>query len=96
MPLKRMWHNYLQRHRHPLNRGLHIVGVPVTFLGTPYALLVHNWWLAAGCFFGGYLLQFLGHRIEQNDPGEVILLKKLLNLPFTEFGPLGKESKFDG
>ena len=93
--LERFWKNYIQRHRHPANRGLHLVGVPLTFVGTPYAAIAHNYWLAAFCFFGGYLLQFLGHGIEQNDAGEVILVKKWLNQPFTEFGPERKASKFD-
>ncbi|MEX0725163.1 MAG: DUF962 domain-containing protein [Planctomycetaceae bacterium] len=95
MPFQRFWKNYLQRHMHPVNRGLHLVGVPLTFVGTPCALIAQNYGLAAACFVGGYLLQFLGHGIEQNDAGEVILVKKWLNQPYTEFGPAGKESKFN-
>ncbi|MFN0198416.1 MAG: Mpo1-like protein [Planctomycetaceae bacterium] len=91
MRLRRFVDNYIQRHLHPLNQLLHLVGVPLVFVGSPYCLL-YGWWMAAVfCFFTGYLLQFLGHRIEQNDPGEVILFKKMMHQPFIEFGPLRKE-----
>lgn len=94
--LNRFWRNYLQRHMHPVNRGLHVVGVPLTFVGTPLCLLLPNYGFAVGCFVGGYVLQFAGHAIEKNDAGEVILIKKWLKQPYTEFGPAGNESKFDG
>ncbi len=91
MLLKKILDNYAERHLHPLNRMLHLVGVPLTFFGSVYCLMF-AWWMGAFiCFSTGYLLQFLGHRIERNDPGEVILFKKLIHQPFTEFGPLRKE-----
>ena len=49
--------------------------------------VVHEWLWAAVCFVGGYLLQFIGHAVEGNDAGEVILVKKLLGLHYVEFGP---------
>lgn len=85
--LGRILRNYVQRHRNRANQFLHVVGVPVTFVGSA-VLLIRQEWLWAGCFFvGGYVLQFIGHAIEGNDAGEVVLIKKLLGRPYVEFGP---------
>jgi hypothetical protein len=46
------------------------------------------WWQAAACFVGGYALQFIGHAVEGNDAGEVVLVKRWLGKPCKEFGPL--------
>jgi hypothetical protein len=40
------------------------------------------WWRPALLLAGGYLLQWIGHRIEGNDVGEVILIKKWLGRPY--------------
>jgi hypothetical protein len=43
-------------------------------------LLLHGRWRrAAGLFGSGYTLQFLGHLIEGNPPGEVVALKRRLS-----------------
>jgi len=84
--------NYLPRHRNRVNQMLHLFGVPLTFIGTPIAILNASTplWPCA-CFFGGYLLQFVGHAVEGNDAGEVVFLKKRLGMVYTEYGP-GKAS----
>ena len=85
--IRRVLANYAARHRHPANIALHAVGLPVTF-AVPVVLLALGrpaW--AAGAFLIGYALQFLGHAVEGNDPGEVVLVKKLLGRPYREFGP---------
>lgn len=89
--LKRFVTNYIARHTNPVNRLLHLAGVPLTFV-VPTVLLVEQvrWWWPLAAFVGGYLLQFLGHAIEGNDAGEVVLLKKLLGRPYREFAP-GRE-----
>lgn len=51
------------------------------------ALLLESWWWAAGLLVGGYALQFLGHAVEGNDPGEVIVVKRLLGLPYVAISP---------
>ena len=79
--------NYLERHQHPASQCLHLAGVPLTFIASVACLTQNEWWLAGACFFGGYALQFLGHAIEGNDAGEVVLVKKLLGWPYREFGP---------
>lgn len=80
--------NYIERHQNRANQLLHLVGVPVTF-GLPlYWLLAQgDWQRALGSFIGGYLLQFIGHGIEGNDAGELILIKRLLGRSYCEFGP---------
>ena len=86
--IKSFLKNYLPRHRNRVNQGLHLIGVPLTFIGTPWTVLAG----AAACwpclcFFGGYLLQFAGHAVEGNDAGEVVFLKKILGMTYTEYGP---------
>lgn len=91
--LRRFMKNYLERHRHPANQVLHLIGVPLTFAVSVVFLVQHDWVWAVGCFVGGYVLQFVGHAVEGNDPGEVVLVKKWLGRPYVEFGRLSKESK---
>ena len=88
--MRRFLKNYAERHLHPGNRCLHLIGLPVTFVLPVYFLLRHehypaSWALIA--FVAGYALQFLGHAIEGNDAGELILIKKWLGHPYVEFGP---------
>ena len=86
--IKAFLKNYLPRHRNRVNQLLHLMGVPITFIGTPLAVLAEmSTWSAAACFFGGYLLQFVGHAVEGNDAGEVVFLKKRLGMAYTEYGP---------
>lgn len=93
--LGRFVNNYIQRHQNRANQLLHLVGVPVTFVVSAVFGFQHSWWAAAGCFVAGYGLQFLGHAIEGNDAGEVVLIKKMLGKPYVEFAPQSKESKCD-
>lgn len=79
--------NYIQRHQHPANQVLHVIGVPLTFIVSLVWLIQGAGWWALGAFVGGYLLQFLGHAIEGNDAGETILVKRALGLPYIEIVP---------
>jgi len=83
--IRRFLINYGDRHRHPWNRWLHVVGLPITFV-LPVILLVQgsSWWWALVAFLGGYALQFAGHAIEGNDAGEAILVKKALRMPYID------------
>lgn len=84
--LRKFLANYLPRHRHPINRALHAVGVPLSFLVAPILLVLgYPWWLHSGCFVMGYLLQFAGHAVEGNDAGEIVFAKKMLGLSYTEY-----------
>lgn len=85
--------NWYLRHRHPANRALHAVGIPLLAAGLILGLvqlLVWRWdlwWRPVGLIALSYLLQWIGHRIEGNDLGEVVAVKKLLGLPYTAIAP---------
>lgn len=86
--IKAFLKNYLPRHRNRFNQALHLVGVPLTFVGTPWTLAAGvAWYWPVACFAVGYALQFAGHAVEGNDAGEIVFIKKKLGLPYTEYGP---------
>ena len=86
-------HNWLERHQHPVSRVLHAIGIPLTVLAIPVALVQLRddrwdlWWRPVVLLAAGYVLQWIGHRIEGNDMGEYILLKKLLGRPYVAVSP---------
>ena len=84
--MKRFLSNYIERHQHPVNQLLHLIGVPVTFGLSVHYLINQQSAEALYAFVGGYVLQFVGHAIEGNDAGELILIKKMLGKPYQEFG----------
>ncbi|MEX0719002.1 MAG: DUF962 domain-containing protein [Planctomycetaceae bacterium] len=88
--LRRFVVNYIARHQSRANQALHLVGVPLTFVVSFVFLVLGEWRWAAACFVAGYALQFLGHAIEGNDAGEVVLVKRWLGRPYREFAP-GRE-----
>jgi hypothetical protein len=88
--LRRGWTNWLERHQHPFNRGIHLLGIPLSLLVAPILLLAlpwNTWYWAALAFVGGYVLQWLGHAVEGNDLGEWAALKRLLGLPYIAVAP---------
>ncbi|MFN8708872.1 MAG: Mpo1-like protein, partial [Planctomyces sp.] len=55
--IRRFLKNYLPRHRNRWNQFLHLLGVPATFVGTPWCLIAEKpWYWAAAFFAGGYFL----------------------------------------
>jgi len=84
--MKQMIARWLQRHQHPFSLTLHMVGIPLTVVGIVLACF-QLWWWALGLFVGGYALQFVGHGIEGNDAGELILVKKVLGKPYVAVVP---------
>ena len=58
--------NYRSRHRHPLNRLSHSIGIPMIVLSVP--LFFVNWRWALALFVAGWVFQFIGHAIEGNQP----------------------------
>ncbi|HEY9785525.1 MAG TPA: Mpo1-like protein [Candidatus Obscuribacterales bacterium] len=77
MNVKEFVIDYCDRHKHPLNACLHIVGVPAAFAGF-YFLFAGKFLLALELIVGGYFLQYLGHRAQGNEVGEVTLIKHVL------------------
>ena len=85
--------NWLERHQNRASFWLHMVGIPLTIAAIVLAgvqLAAERWdlwWRPALLFLLGYLLQWIGHLIEGNDMGEVILIKKLLGRPYVAVSP---------
>jgi uncharacterized membrane protein YGL010W len=57
---------YKTKHRHPLNRLTHSFGIPMIVLALPVVFFSWRWALAL--FVVGWILQFVGHAIEGNQP----------------------------
>jgi hypothetical protein len=68
--------DYAQRHRHPVNAVLHAVGVPMTGVGVWQALAGRPL-VGAALLGAGFLLQYLGHAVQGNEMGEVMLARRL-------------------
>ncbi len=73
----RLLRGWLERHQHPFSFYLHMIGIPMTLLALPL-FVRHQWRRALGLFGSGYALQFLGHVVEGNPPGEVLALQRRL------------------
>jgi hypothetical protein len=94
MPGMPAWlERWLERHQHPVSRVLHAIGVPLLALAAAvlvWLLVNRRWdlWYAPPALCGvSYLLQWIGHRIEGNDLGEVILIKRWLGRPYVAVSP---------
>ncbi len=70
--------NWMNRHRNPANFWIHMVGIPASFVAAPVLLIFQQWALAGVFFVGGYVLQFIGHRVEGNRSGEEMLVRRLM------------------
>jgi uncharacterized membrane protein YGL010W len=58
--------NYKAKHQHPVNKLTHTIGIPMIVLSLP--LFLFNWRWALGLFVVGWILQFVGHAVEGNQP----------------------------
>jgi hypothetical protein len=85
-PVRKILRNWRQRHRHPFNFWIHLVGIPVAVAGAGL-LIMQQWYWGAGALVVGYLLQFLGHRVEGNDVGEWAAIKRLCGRPYVSISP---------
>src|SRR6476659_6107638 len=85
-PLRRFLRNWLERHQHPFNFAIHLLGIPLAFAGIVLFFYV-PWPWALAAFVGGYVLQWIGHRVEGNDMGEWAGVKRLLGLPYVAIAP---------
>ena len=57
---------YKSKHRHPLNRLAHSIGIPLIVISLPLFFFNRRWALVL--FIIGWVLQFVGHFIEGNQP----------------------------
>jgi uncharacterized membrane protein YGL010W len=58
---------YDHEHSSAWNKVFHAIGIPMIFVGIVLLILL-KWMRGAGFFVGGWILLFLGHRIEGNKP----------------------------
>ena len=57
---------YKSKHRHPLNKLSHSIGIPLIVVSLPLSFFSWRWALVL--FVVGWVFQFLGHAIEGNQP----------------------------
>jgi len=77
-PITAFVEDYLSRHRNNIDKLLHIIGVPLVFLGI-FQICTSKLTIGFLNLFLGYLLQWIGHAIfEKNEVGEWILIKKIV------------------
>ncbi len=58
--------DYKAKHQHPLNKLTHNIGIPMIVVSLPLFFFYWRWALAL--FIVGWILQFVGHLIEGNQP----------------------------
>jgi predicted membrane channel-forming protein YqfA (hemolysin III family) len=93
--LRKVLRNWRERHRHPFNFAIHLLGIPLALFGVllfivlPWSL----WYWGVGAFVLGYLLQYIGHKVEGNDVGEWAGIKRMLGLPYVAISPRWETDK---
>lgn len=86
MSFKEFLIDYFQRHAHPVNAVLHLIGVPMVFWGL-YLLFSGLWENGLSLIVLGYFFQYLGHRAQGNEVGEVTLIKKIWRIVLNQGKP---------
>src|SRR5947199_2004664 len=93
--LRRALSNWRERHRHPFNFAIHLVGIPMAMLGVALLFFL-PWYWGLTAFVLGYALQFVGHAVEGNDLGEWAGIKRLLGLPYVGIAPRWQQTERQG
>jgi len=85
--------HWLARHQHPASQILHALGIPML----PVAIYVSItqlvdgawslWWRPVLLVVVSYILQGIGHYIEGNDMGELIVIKKMRGKSYIAISP---------
>jgi hypothetical protein len=84
---------WFERHQHPVSLVLHVIGIPLTVGAVAVAVWQlaewrwDLWYRPVVLLVAGYVLQWIGHVIEGNDMGEVILVKRWLGRPYVVVSP---------
>ena len=68
--------DYRKRHHYWPNAVLHALGIPLT-LAAIYLAWRGRWFLAATALMGGYALQWVGHRLQGSEVGELALIRRI-------------------
>ncbi len=83
---RRVIRNWRERHQHPFNFAIHMLGIPLTVVGV-VLLFVLPWYWGVGAFVLGYVCQYIGHQVEGNDVGEWAAIKRMFGLPCVAVAP---------
>jgi hypothetical protein len=66
---REFWPRYLDEHRRPATRALHLTGSCLGLFLLAGAVAAGNWWLAAAALVCGYAFAWIGHAaVERNRP----------------------------
>ena len=65
-PIDAYIREYKRDHQNPVNKGLHMVGIPTILLSLPALVVAPK--IGAAMFVGGWALQFIGHAFEGKKP----------------------------
>jgi hypothetical protein len=65
-----MYSFYDEKHRHPVNRALHMIAIPVGF--SSLIVVWFHWLLAIALVVAAFALAWIGHWIEGNMPAFLI------------------------
>jgi hypothetical protein len=84
--LRKALRNWRERHQHPFNFAIHLLGIPLAVSGL-FLLLVLPWYWGVSAFILGYVLQFAGHAVEGNDVGEWAAIKRMFGLRYVGIAP---------
>jgi uncharacterized membrane protein YGL010W len=85
--LRKRLRSWRDRHQHPFNLGIHLIGIPLAVAGVVLLFTPLSWYWGVAAIVAGYLLQYIGHQVEGNDVGEWALVKRLLGLPYVAVSP---------
>jgi MFS superfamily sulfate permease-like transporter len=83
----------MSRHQHRGSQVLHAIGIPLAIAAVVLAIVQlinwqwSLWYRPVILLVVGYFMQWVGHRLEGNDMGELILIKKWLNRPYVAVSP---------
>ena len=91
-PLRRVLRNWRQRHQHPFNFWIHLIGIPMAVAGVVLPFVPGAWPWGVAAFILGYVLQYVGHRVEGNDVGEWAAAKRLFGRPYVGIAPRFEKS----
>ena len=58
---------YKEKHKHPLNKLAHSIGIPMIVISLPLFFFI-KWYWALALFVVGWVFQVVGHAIEGNQP----------------------------
>ena len=97
LSMQQWFAQWRKRHQHPVSRVLHAIAIPTLVLAGVLAVVQlldwawSLWWRPVGLVVVSYVLQWIGHRAEGNDLGELILIKRILGRPYVAVGPRYRE-----